>query len=188
MKKEKIYNDTALLAGDLAGDENIRGGVQKKIAANEMVSSLIGVRHKSNLSQDMIAKRMNCHPSKISRIESGNDLNLKWGDIVDYCRAAEHTITVLFESDAESLPASARIKNSVLRIHKDLSELAEIAKSLGEDDEITKKINMFYGEVLLNFMVRYSENYESAGFTIPIAKSDRISSDGKVTQEQFIEA
>lgn len=167
MKNENTYSDTALLASVLAEDESIRNDVQEKISESELVSHLVNLRHDSNLSQSAMAKRMKCHPSKISRIESGSDFNLKWGEIVEYCHAAEFNVSVFFERSEEDLPAATRIKNSVLRIHRDLNELAAIAKSLGDNDEITKKISMFYGEVLFNFMMRNTENCESAGFTIP---------------------
>ena len=101
---------------------------------------------------------MGCDASTVSRIESSNDRHLKWTDIVGYASALNVQMSILF--DQESLPAATRIKHAVFRIHADLEGLADLAKQVGGDDKISKKIHEFYGDVLLNFMIKFSDSAE----------------------------
>jgi hypothetical protein len=60
--------------------------------------------------------------------------------------------------DDNSLPASARIKQCVMQIDRDLKKLLHIAQQQDGNQEITSKIGNFYQEVLFNFLVKYTEN------------------------------
>lgn len=107
------------------------------------------------MTQEQVAKAMNCDPSKISRMEAGNDAALRWADIVGYLQALNVTLSMVF--DDPHLPASARIKQCVFKIHDDLEHLAALAKQVGGQDDIAKKIRQFYGDVLMNFLARYRD-------------------------------
>ena len=152
------YDNVADAAAALAGDKAVKGRVQTLINKSAMVNVLIGMRTQSGLSQADIAKKMNCTQSKISKLESGSDDTLKWSDIVGYIHALELNMHLFFNN--ENLPRAARIKNHVLQVHGLLEELADLAKGVCEDEIFVSKIHEFYGEVLMNFLVKFEETYK----------------------------
>ncbi|MFZ4524512.1 MAG: helix-turn-helix domain-containing protein [Chlorobium sp.] len=102
-------------AGDaasfLCGDEKVKNLVEEELEISQIVNRLIQVRLEKEVSQKELARRMGCDPSKISRMESGNDFQLKIGDITQYVSALDVQMDVIF--DDRSLPVADRIKRDV---------------------------------------------------------------------------
>jgi len=155
---EGMFHSVSDAAAFLAGDEQVKALVEQEIAGSQIVNSLIQQRMGKKVSQKELAQRMGCDPSKISRMEAGNDAQLKIGDVTHYLTAIGVQMSMIFE-DAE-LPAAERIKRHVFAIHEQLERLVDIAKQVDGDDSIIKKIREFYGEVLLNFMLRFSDSHQ----------------------------
>jgi transcriptional regulator with XRE-family HTH domain len=147
----------AQLAAALAGDPKVEQEVQQEIANSSLVSYLLSLRVSKGLTQEQIAESMKCDASKISRLEAGNDANLRWPDLAGYVAALKLNMCLLFEDP--SVPLAERIKEYVFRIHKDLEELTALAQQAG-DDKLTQKIHQFSGEVLLNFLIRHKDHSE----------------------------
>jgi transcriptional regulator with XRE-family HTH domain len=162
-KSKKI----AAMAASLAGNPEVEQRVLDAISANSMVSCLLAMRVKKCLTQEQVAQRMKCNPSKVSRMESGSDLQLKWADVVCYASAINMNMCVLFEDP--SLPAAERIKQCVFSISEDLDKLTDLAKQVGGNDEIAKKIHQFSGEVLLNFLLRFKDHSEKLQSVVKLA-------------------
>jgi len=118
---------------------------------------LINLRIDKGFTQTQVADAMQCNPSKISKIESGTDLTLKWVDVVGYLDALGMSTSLV--ADDTRLPAASRIKQCVFRIHDLMESLVDLAKEVDDDTDITKKIHQFYGEVLLNFLSRFEDSY-----------------------------
>ena len=152
------FKDVAKAAAALAGNPKAEQEVRAEITRSTMVSSLLSLRVEKGMTQEQVAESMQCDSSKISRLEAGNDLNLKWLDIIGYLKALNMNMTIMFSDP--SMPAAERIQQSVFRIHADLEELCSLAQQVGGDDKIAQKIHRFYGEVLFNFVVRYKNSYE----------------------------
>jgi len=155
---EGVFHSVSDAAAFLAGDEQVKALVEQEVAGSQIVNSLIEQRMGKKLSQKELAMRIGCDPSKISRMEAGNDAQLKIGDITHYLSAIGVQMSMILE-DTE-LPAAERIKRHVFAIHEQLEHLVEIAKQVDGDDSIIKKIREFYGEVLLNFMLRFSDSHQ----------------------------
>ena len=85
------------MAAALADNPSVEQDVQKEIQRNAMVSYLLSLRVSKGLTQEQVATAMGCDASKISRLESGNDETLKWGDIADYTSALNVQMFVLVE-------------------------------------------------------------------------------------------
>jgi transcriptional regulator with XRE-family HTH domain len=149
----------AEMAAALADNPSVEQDVQKEIQRNAMVSYLLSLRVSKGLTQEQVATAMGCDASKISRLESGNDETLKWGDIADYTSALNVQMFVLVEDP--TLPAAERIKQCVFSIHEHLNDLTELARQVGSDDKIARKINEFSGEVLFNFLLQYQDHREN---------------------------
>jgi transcriptional regulator with XRE-family HTH domain len=152
------FKSAAEAAAQLAEDPQIEKRVKDEICRNTVISVLLEMRIDKGLTQEQIAEAMGCDPSVVSRIESGNDRQLKWTDIMAYCNALKVQMNILFDDPA--LPAADRIKQYVFKIHEDLESLAKLAKEVGGEDDIAREIDRFYKQVLFNFLVRFKKNYD----------------------------
>ncbi|NTU52396.1 MAG: helix-turn-helix transcriptional regulator [Chlorobiaceae bacterium] len=158
MADNKTFDSASEAAAFYAGDDKFKNLVDEEISQNQISYQLLQTRISKNISQKELANLMGCDPSKISRMESGNDLNLKIGDIKNFLSALDVDIKFLFED--KYLPAAEKIKNHVYAIHDQLDALAKTAKEIN-NDEIIEKIKIFYGEVLLNFLIRYKDSHQT---------------------------
>lgn len=149
-------------AGDaaafLCGDETVKNLVEKEIERSWIVNKLLQMRIDKELSQKELAQQMGCDPSKISRMEAGNDLQLKISDIAQYASALGVKISMVFEDT--TLPVAEQIKRSVFSIDEKLKQLVGLAKQVDGDEAIINAINSFYKEVLFNFLVRFKDSHE----------------------------
>jgi transcriptional regulator with XRE-family HTH domain len=168
------FNTVAAAAAHLAEDAAVEKRVKSEITRNALVSLLLETRVQKGVTQEKIAESMGCDASTVSRIESGNDRQLKWPDIIGYAGALGLQMSILF--DDESLPAAARIKQCVFKIDDDLKKLATLAEQVDGDSEIVQGIARFYKEVLFNFLSRFSENRDklSAVVKIPAKVGQRL--------------
>jgi transcriptional regulator with XRE-family HTH domain len=166
------FKRTSEAAAQLSGNPETARTVQNEIERNTLVAMLLTMRVSKGITQEQVAASMKCDPSKISRIESGNDSQLKWPDIAGYARALNVQMSILF--DDESLPTAARIKQCVFKIDEDLQRLAHIAQKFDGNEKIGEKISRFYEEVLFNFLKRFSDNQERLTNFIKIAPEGQI--------------
>lgn len=176
-------NSIAKMAAALADDPSVEQAVKTEIRESLVVSRLVSIRVAKGLTQEQVAETMGCDPSKISRLEAGNDRNLKWQDIIGYAGALNMNMCLLFEDP--SMPAAVRIKEYVFRIAEDLESLSALAKEVGNGDDIAQKIHQFYGEVLFNFLLRYKEGYDklNAAIKVPIKPTTGASADPQMQQQ-----
>ena len=151
------FNTAAAAFAALAGDESIKERIQEEVGRSRLVDGLIRMRLQKGVSQKKLAERMNCTPSKISRLEAGTDDNLKISEVRDYVSALDIGMTVMFENQA--VPAAELIKQHVFAIHENLEHLVKIAEEVDGDEEIVSKIQKFYGEVLFNFLKRFQDSH-----------------------------
>ena len=145
-------------AASLAGDEKVKQQVDEEICCSQLVNTLLQLRMEKGISQKELAKRIGCDPSKISRMEAGNDLQLKMGDVMQYLSALNVKMNMVFEDT--SLPVAEQIKQHVFLIHEKLEELVKLAKQVDGDKIIINKIHVFCSEVLFNFLSRFGDSYK----------------------------
>ena len=150
-------DNVAKLAAGLAEDEGAVGRVKAHAAETRLIGMLISLRTAKALSQRKLAAKMGVNASKVSRMEAGSDDQLNWGDVLKYMGTLGVNMSLLV--DDPGLPAAARIKHHVLTAHALLEQLRALAQKMGEGEEIAAKIKEFYGEVLLNFMLRFCDSY-----------------------------
>ena len=157
---------TAKLAASLAGDPEAEVRVAAHQAETGFVRTLIDMRTEKKLSQRDIAKKMGVSPSKVCRMEAGADRDLNLGDVMLYTKSLGVKMSVMFDDPA--LPTADLIKHHVFAVHDLLEKLQKLAHKESDDDSICKKIKQFYGEVLMNFMVRLGDSYAKLPGVTPI--------------------
>ena len=154
---QHTFNSASEAFAALAGEERIKDRIQDEVSRSRLVDGLIRMRLQKGVSQKKLADRMKCTPSKISRLESGNDDNLKFSEVRDYVKALDIGMTVMFEN--QDVPVAELIKQHVFAIHEKLEHLVKIAEEVEGDEEIVSKIQKFYGEVLFNFLMRFQDSH-----------------------------
>ena len=164
------FKTAAEAAAHLAKKPEVAEAVERDIQLSSLVSLLVEKRMDKGMTQEEVAISMKCDASKISRMESCSDAQLRLSDIVRYSNALGVQISVMF--DDTSLPASARIKQCVMQIDRDLKKLVHIAQKHDGNAEIATKISQFYQEVLFNFLVKYVENKEKLRNFVPLNQTD----------------
>jgi transcriptional regulator with XRE-family HTH domain len=164
------FKNTAEAAAQLSGKLEMKEAVEREIRQSTLVSMLVEMRLDKQKSQEEVATSMGCDPSKISRMESCSDSQLRLNDIMGYTSALGIQVSVMF--DDSSMPASARVKQCVFQIDKDLKKLAQLAQEQDGDEEIANKISRFYREVLVNFLLKFAENREKLCNFVPLKMTD----------------
>lgn len=155
----------------MTDDPTIRTEVENGVADCELIDRLIEIRGDRGMTQKKVAEILGCDPSKISRMEAGDDNQLNWGDIKDYTRAIGVRMSILF--DVPSEPAAHRIKHLIMAMCEPLNDLATIARSAG-DEEIAGSIHKFFGEVFLNFMSRFSSSLNKFSPFLRVDKQEDV--------------
>jgi transcriptional regulator with XRE-family HTH domain len=157
---------TAEMAASLTEDKKAATRVRNHLDSVKLINMLINLRNSKGMTQQQIADEMGVHASKVSRMESVSDDQIRWGDVVKYTKALRINLSLLV--DDPSLPAALRIKHYVLTIHQLLEELRVLACKVDEGEELAAQIKEFYAEVLFNFMIRFSQSYDKLPQTGPI--------------------
>jgi len=99
--------------------------VQQQIAERAIVSQLIAMRLKRDLSQADIAKEMGCTQSRVSKLENGLDKDLTFADIEAYLKVVRMQMGVMFYEEGHTL--MERVKMHAFRIVSCLQEIASLS-------------------------------------------------------------
>lgn len=164
MEKNRAQSRAQLTVSEVAAQfskdkERTKKAVEKEINESSVVTMLLMIRHDRGLTQTDVAKRMNCSPSKVSRIEAGTDAQVNLVDLYQYANALDVRTTILFEpTDTRS---SLLIKHFVYGIQERLEHLANIARGSEDGDIVADKIHTFFGEVLFNVVKKFSDVYST---------------------------
>ena len=89
MAKKQRYTSVGDAAAFLTEDDAVKKEVEEEVENSRIVNNLLQLRVSKGMTQRKLAERMGCDPSKISRMEAGNDLQLKMGDVLQYLSALD---------------------------------------------------------------------------------------------------
>ena len=93
MAKKQRFTSVGDAAAFLAEDDAVKSEVEEEVENSRIVNKLLQLRASKGVTQRELAERMGCDPSKISRMEAGNDLQLKMGDVLQYLSALDVTMS-----------------------------------------------------------------------------------------------
>ena len=143
----------------------------------KLVKLLFFLRCKENLSQKLLANKISCSQSRVSKIESSLDEELTIKDLRDYAKALNLEIELNF-NDA-SMKLVDRIKYHAFRIKGYLEQLSHLSK---DDELIEEGVKKFYKEVFVNMTRIIAGNFSKfhkrvpstpiVSVTAPVGKAD----------------
>lgn len=127
------------------GSSDLVESMKKQAAERVLVEHLLALRGVRGFSQEDIAKHFGCSQSKISKLESGTDQDLRIGDLISYGEAIGLELSVaLSPKGATNID---RIKHHAFCIQ---DELQSMVGMVGDDESITHGVVSAHVEVLLN--------------------------------------
>jgi transcriptional regulator with XRE-family HTH domain len=129
----------------------------KRLADRQLIKTLLVMRARCGLSQEEIADKLNCTQSRISKLESGKDADMRIGDIMSYAEATGHDIQVVF-LPKDSLPLATMVKYHFFETKKSMEKLVGLATT---DEVIGKGVAGFFGEACLNFICMLVEKVKA---------------------------
>ncbi len=132
--KRKRYDSVPEMARDLSEDRAFADAVTKKIEERNIISHLMAMRALQGLSQQDIAAKMGCTQSRVSKLETGKDDDLRIGDFHAYAEALGLELFILMASK-EAPPIAEQIKCHVAALRR---LFADLSKLVGTDDAMVK--------------------------------------------------
>jgi hypothetical protein len=97
----KQYSSVLEMLEDISGKETAEEFTQY-CSEIEVVKKLVIARCVAGLSEVALAVKMQCNLSRIKRIESSTDDQLRLGDVFDYLKAVNKKIIFSIEDNEES--------------------------------------------------------------------------------------
>jgi transcriptional regulator with XRE-family HTH domain len=79
---------TEMVRDLLADDPEFVKQFENRIAERELIKALMIARSRAGLTQEQLAEKMGCGQSKLSKLESGIDSDMRLGDILAYLKAS----------------------------------------------------------------------------------------------------
>ena len=81
------YTSVAEMVRSVSDDPQFADEFDRRVNSRRLVKHLFALRSAEGLSQKDIADRIGCSQSRISKLESGNDDDLRLADLAAYLRA-----------------------------------------------------------------------------------------------------
>jgi transcriptional regulator with XRE-family HTH domain len=117
------------------------------VNSRRLVKHLFALRSAEGLSQKDIAERIGCSQSRISKLESGIDEDLRLADLAAYLRALDLDLCLVFGQKDSTIVN--KIKYHALAIKGLLTQLGKLAKM---DARIAEGVAGFHAEAFFNLI------------------------------------
>lgn len=147
MNPQKARTSVSQMVSETSEDPSFTALFEERLQGRRIIKDLMVQRATQHLSQEDIAEKMGCTQSRISKLESTTDANLRLGDLARYADALGLRISIVLDSK-ESTPVN-RIKNFAFQIKHELHKLANLAAT---DRAIAEGVSRFFGEAMFNFV------------------------------------
>ncbi len=144
---KKKFNSVLEMVKEMSGDKSLAADLEKRIAATAMVKKLFVLRQVKGMSQQVMGAKLGWSQSRVSKFESSDDCDLRFGDIVAYLSALGLELGVVFAPHGVS--AVTRVKHHAFAIKRITDQLAELATG---DNTIAKGVAAFFGEAAFNLV------------------------------------
>lgn len=145
MTENVQYNSVQEMIRNISDDETFNQELEERITKRRLVKALHAMRTAKGVSQAAIADELECSQSRVSKIENGEDSELRVSELEAYARAMDRDLHIGFSN--RGLTGLDRIKHHAIAIHRELCRMAELAET---DEAIAQGVVKTFGEVLFN--------------------------------------
>jgi transcriptional regulator with XRE-family HTH domain len=147
MHKKKARTSVSQMVRETSDDPAFKELFENTLRARRIVKDLTVQRAVHDLSQKDIAQKIGCTQSKISKLETTNDADLRLGDLARYADALGLRVNIVLEP--KECTSVSRIKTLVFRIKHELDRMAKLAAN---DHMIAEGVSGFFGEAFFNLV------------------------------------
>ena len=164
MGNKKQYASVSELVRDLSEDRSFADEFERHVSQRRIVKDLFALRTTRGLSQKDIAEKLRCTQSRISKLENGNDDDLRLGDLRDYLDAIELSVNLVVTPKNDT--AVNLVKHHAFCIREIMKRLTDLAQG---DEKIAKGVADFHGEAFFNLVKMLGDSARQ----LPRRKDDR---------------
>jgi transcriptional regulator with XRE-family HTH domain len=147
MSTKKRYTDVSELVRDLSEDQAATAALEQRLAQRQIVKQLMALRAVAGMSQKDIANKLNCTQSRISKLESGTDADLRFADFFGYAAALGLEAHIVVSKKGRT--TVDEVKYHAFAIKRQLDHLAHLAMG---DETIAAGVTRFFGEAAFNLI------------------------------------
>ena len=145
MKKRSQYHSVAEMARSLSDDKSFLSTLDEHFERRQLVKALAVLRAKEGITQADVAKSIHCTQAKVSKLESGEDAEARFGDLVAYTEAVGHEMRISLVPKGQTMVE--QVKTHALIIDRLLQEMVRMATG---DGTITVGVAKFFDEAAFN--------------------------------------
>jgi transcriptional regulator with XRE-family HTH domain len=145
MKKRTQHPSVSDMVRSLSEDPSFADEFLKRLSGRQLIKVLTVLRTRAGLSQQELAEKLHCTQSKVSKLESSNDTDLRFGDLLDYTSAVEHEMRLFLVPKGRTL--LDEVQMHAYMIQRLLHCLIRLA---GSDGAMTKGVANFLEEAAWN--------------------------------------
>jgi transcriptional regulator with XRE-family HTH domain len=147
MSKKERYANVRELVQEVSPDDEFRAAFDNRVASRKLVKYLLAMRAVSGMSQQDIARKLQCTQSRVSKLEGFSDDDLRLGDMRNYADAVGLTFVAGFKP--RNMKPVDEVKCHVFTIKKHMDDLARLART---DSTIADGVGGFFCELFVNFV------------------------------------
>ena len=127
MPKKKVYRSIPELVRDISGSSSFADGFESRLAERKIVKDLMVLRATQGLSQKDVALKFGCTQSRISKLESMTDSDLRIGDLSKYAEVLGLELRITFESTNRSPAAPVKKRDTAITTSGDSSRRKSVS-------------------------------------------------------------
>lgn len=142
------YPSVKAMAADLLGDDpEFVAALEAQLRERQLVKSLAVVRARAGLSQAELADKLGCSQSKVSKMESGLDADVKFGEFGAVLDATGYRAKVLV------FPAGGTLADEVESHAREIKHLLDkLVAIAGTDGVMVSAVADFIDEAAVNLL------------------------------------
>lgn len=141
----KRYESVLDLVKDISDNKEFHSELKDEIESKSLAKVLFAIRCSKGITQEKMAKSLNCSQGKISKLENSTIEGIRVSDLVAYTKAMKLQLTICFH---DRLTATQWIQFHVFEIKRHLNHLAKLAH---KDKDIDKGIRGLIKQTLYSF-------------------------------------
>lgn len=147
MKKKTTFASVAEMVRETTDDDAFTAAFEGRLRGRRIVKELMVLRAGRGLSQGDVASKLGCTQSRISKLESSADADIRLGDFARYASAVGFRVDVVLES--RETTSVERVKRLASRIKEELDHLAGLAR---DDRRIAQGVASFFNEAFFDLV------------------------------------
>ncbi len=143
----KRFTSIAEMVRNVSEDPSFADDFERRMKEQQIIKTLLMLRAAKGLNQQDIADRLKCTQSRVSKLESSVDGDIRLADLCGYASALDLSMTIVLMKKEATLVD--RVKFHAAHIKRCMDRLAEIARG---DEQISSGTLEFFGEAAFNLL------------------------------------